>query len=355
MRLDHISRILLYPFSLLYALSVGARNLLYDSGLLKSTKFNIPVINVGNLSVGGAGKTPHVEYLATLLESYLNVSILSRGYKRKSKGFKIVKTQNDAYFAGDEPLQYKRKYPELRVAVSESRALGIPQLLKSYPEINVVLLDDAFQHRSVTADLNVLLTPQNDLFIDDMLLPAGRLREFKSAYKRAHLIIVTKCDNNLEEYGKQEITKKLNLLPHQKIFFSKYVYGKPYFLFNGNQKVQSLKELNIILISAIANTDYLIEHLENEVASINALSYEDHHYFSDRDMQYLKKIYDNSEKDKTIILTTEKDAIRLELQKQFIIRNKLPIFALPVVVDFLFDSKESFDRSIKDFLLNYKV
>ena len=355
MRLDLLSKILLSPLSALYALSVGARNLLYDSGLLKSTRFNIPVINVGNLSVGGAGKTPHVEYLATLLEEYLNVSILSRGYKRKSKGFKIINTHNDAHFAGDEPLQYKRKYPALRIAVSESRALGIPQLLKTHPEINVVLLDDAFQHRSVTADLNVLLTPQNDLFIDDMLLPAGRLREFKSAYKRAHILIVTKCDNDLQDHEQQAISSQLNLLSHQKIFFSKYVYGQPYFVFNGSQRVQSLKGAHVILISAIANTDYLLQHLNKEAASINALTYEDHHYFSDRDMQYLKKVYDHSEKDNTLIITTEKDAIRLELQKQFIIRNKLPIFALPVKVDFLFDGKESFDRSVKDFLLNYKV
>ena len=355
MKLDFVSKILLSPLSLLYGLSVGARNLLYDSGLLKSTKFNIPVINVGNLSVGGAGKTPHVEYLATLLEEYLNVSILSRGYKRKSKGFKIIESQNDAHFAGDEPLQYKRKYPQLKVAVSESRALGIPQLLKAHPEINVVLLDDAYQHRSVTANLNILLTPQNDLFVNDMLLPAGRLREFKSAYERANIIIVTKCDNEILESNKNTIISDINPLPHQKIFFTKYVYGLPYYIFNGKQKVPSLKDLNVILISDIANKEYLLDYLNDKTISVNALSYEDHHYFTDRDMQYLKKVYDNAEKNNTIIVTTEKDAIRLELHRPYIIRNKLPIFALPVRVDFLFDEKEIFNRSIQDFLLNYKV
>lgn len=355
MRLNRLSKLILSPLSLLYGLSVGARNLLYDSGLLKSTRFNLPVINVGNLSVGGAGKTPHVEYLATLLKEYVNVSILSRGYKRKSKGFKIINRKNDAHHSGDEPLQYKRKYPDLKVAVSESRALGIPQLLKAHPEIDVVLLDDAFQHRSVTADLNILLTPQNDLFVNDMLLPAGRLREFKSAYQRAHIIIVTKCHNHLLEDEKKDIVRSLNLLPYQKVFFSRYIYGNPYYVFDGKQRVSQLEGLNVILISAIANTDYLISYIEEKAASINALTYEDHHYFSDRDMQYLKKVYENSPKENTIILTTEKDAIRLELQKQYIIHNKLPIFALPVKVDLLFNEKESFDQSIKDFLLNFKV
>lgn len=353
--MNKVGRFLLYPFSLLYGLVISTRNTLYDTGLLKETSFNLPVISVGNLSVGGAGKTPHVEYLLELLQPYIHVSVLSRGYKRKTKGFKIVQRNDTALISGDEPLQFKRKFPNVPVAVSESRALGIPQLIKNHPEIQAILLDDAFQHRSVKPSLNILVTPLENLYTEDMLLPAGRLREPAPAAGRADIIVVSKCTDSLSIEDSSEIIKKLNPLSHQSVYFTQYIYGTPYYIFNGKNKIQLHSELNIILISAIANTNYLKQYIQQNSNSINSMEYEDHHNFSDRDMNYLLKVFNESSKNNTAIITTEKDAIRLQEHKEFIIEHNLPIFALPARVEFLFDQKISFDQQIKDFLKNFKV
>lgn len=353
--MNKIGRFLLYPFSLLYGIIIATRNTLYDTGLLKETSFNLPVISVGNLSVGGAGKTPHVEYLLQLLQPYIKVSVLSRGYKRKTKGFRMVQRNDTALISGDEPLQFKRKNPAVPVAVSESRALGIPQLIKYNPEIQTVLLDDAFQHRSVKPSLNILVTPLNNLYIEDWLLPAGRLREPANAATRADIIIVSKCNPSFSLEGSSEIIRKLNPLKHQSIYFTQYKYGTPYYIFNGKKTIPLHSELNVILISAIANTSYLKQYIEQNSKSINSMEYEDHHIFSDRDMNYLLKVFKESSENKTAIITTEKDAIRLQEHKEFIIEHNLPIFALPARVEFLFDQKISFDHQIQDFLTNFKV
>jgi tetraacyldisaccharide 4'-kinase len=350
-----IGQIILYPLSLLYGIAISIRNILYDTELLKETHFNIPIINVGNLSVGGAGKTPHVELLIKMLQPYINVAVLSRGYKRKTKGFRMVNRNDSAKVSGDEPVQFKRKHPQISVAVSESRALGIPQILKHSPDVQTILLDDAFQHRSVKASLNVLLTPQYELYTEDLLLPAGRLREHSGAAQRADVIIVTKCDSDLDLKQREDIKQRLKPLPHQEVFFTKYVYGNPYYIFNSTHKATLYPEIEIILISAIANTSYLLKYLNEKSKFVNSMEYEDHHIFSDRDINYLLKVYTEAPKNKTIILTTEKDAIRLQEHKQFIIDHKLPIFALPLRVEFLFDQNNTFDQYIKDFLANYKV
>lgn len=355
MKTSWFTKILLSPFALLFSSIISLRNLFYEAGLLKAVSFNIPVINVGNLSVGGTGKTPHIEYLIRLLSPYVRIATLSRGYKRKSKGFRLVRSHEDASVTGDEPLQYKWKFPHIPVAVSESRNIGIPLLIKYNPGLQAILLDDAFQHRSVIPGLNILLTEYNNLFVDDWLLPSGRLREPRSSYVRADIIVVTKCPQALEAPERLAIEKKIKPYPFQKLLFSKYDYGRPYFLFDKSITIDLHENLNVHLIAAIANVEYLLEYLEERCSVENIIKYEDHHYFSDFEMEQFQKIYTHNASDQLIFLTTEKDATRLLMHKAFIQKHRLPFFVLPVEVSFLDDDREVFDTSIKDFLLNFKV
>ena len=272
-------KLLLSPFSLLYSIGIGLRDLLYSIKFFKSISYNFPIISIGNLSVGGTGKTPHVEYLIKELQPYIRVGVLSRGYSRKTKGFFYVDPQSDASTVGDEPLQIKRKFPDSIVAVVENRALGIPQLLKSRPDLKVILLDDGFQHRPIKPGLNILLTDYNSMFTRDYLLPVGRLREFRSSYKRANFIIVTKTPKLLDEAKKQELINEIKPTPNQKIFFSYFSYLHPYNIWNPQNSIVLNKSLKIILISAIANTDYLLSYLENKVSFVRSFEFEDHHFF----------------------------------------------------------------------------
>jgi len=350
-----IGRILLAPLSFLYSIGVVLRNIFYDTNLLKSTEFNLPVISVGNLSVGGAGKTPHVEYLIRLLREYVEVSVLSRGYKRKSKGFQSVNVNDPVTKTGDEPLQFKRKYPDITVAVCESRNIGIPMMIQKNNNIQVVLLDDAFQHRSVEPGLNILLTTFDKPYTQDYLLPAGRLREFRSASERADLIIVSKCPSNMESQARQEFMEAIAPKSYQKLFFSYYGYGDPYFMYNPAIKKSLDKSMKVVLLSAIANVDYLLDYLDQEADIVQLLKYEDHHYFTEREVELVHKIMKEINDPDAIILTTEKDAMRLDLYRSKIIEYQLPIFALPIQVKFHEEDGEAFDVLVKDFLLNFRA
>ena len=355
MKQNLFSRILLSPFALLYRGLISLRNIFYEAGLLKSTSFNIPVINIGNLSLGGTGKTPHIEYLIRVLQPYLNVATLSRGYKRKSKGFQWVNVNDTARAKGDEPLQFKSKFPSIPVAVSESRNIGIPMILAQYPQTQAILLDDAFQHRAVIPGLNILLTEYSNLFVDDYILPMGRLREPRSSYERAQVIIVSKCPNEIDPQERLNIEKRINPLEHQSLFFSKYRYLTPYYIFDRRITLPLQNIENIILISAIASVDYLLEHITEYASIQNIIKYEDHHFFTEFEMEQIKKIYDNLEEKNTVFLTTEKDAMRLVLHREFLLRNNIPIFVLPVEVEFLDDDKAAFDDYIQQYLLSFKV
>jgi tetraacyldisaccharide 4'-kinase len=350
-----IFKILLAPISLLFGLGVSLRDFFYRTGLLKGVEFNLPVISVGNLSVGGAGKTPHIEYLIRLLNDYINVSTLSRGYKRKTKGYLRVQTNMTAEQAGDEPLQFKRKFPEITVAVSESRTFAIPQIVMDKPDVQVVLLDDAFQHRSVKPGLNILLTEYSRPFTRDYLLPSGRLREWRSAYSRADVVVVSKCPHQMGEEEKQAFLEEIKPLPHQKMFFSYYDYYRPYYIFNSQYVANLTEDVDVLLVCAIARTDYLEDYLLEKVNSVTTIEYEDHHFFNKYDVAHIKKRFDALESKKKVILTTEKDMMRLELHKAFLVENQLPIFALPVQVRFHFEEGPEFDQLVKDFLVNFKV
>jgi len=350
-----IGKIVLSPFTLLYGLGITIRNVLYDTELVKSTSFSLPVISVGNLSVGGAGKTPHIEYLIRLLSPYIYLGILSRGYKRNTKGFRWVNPREDVLANGDEPLMYARKYRDIVVAVGESRSLAIPQMVGKYPQMQTILLDDAFQHRSINPGLNILLTTYEEPFTKDYLLPSGRLREPRSSYKRADLIIVSKCPPSISESEKERLIKEINPQYHQKVFFSYYKYQHPYSFFNTKQKISLDEALDVILISAIANTSYLLDYLYSKVGSVHHMDYEDHHIFTKRDIEYISTVYNNRETPRKIVLTTEKDAMRLDLHRKALTEKKIPIFVLPAEVDFHFGEQPTFDLLIKNYLLNFKI
>ncbi|MFZ1748730.1 MAG: tetraacyldisaccharide 4'-kinase [Saprospiraceae bacterium] len=350
-----IIRLLLSPFSLLYGLIISFVNFSYDIGLLKSSKFSIPVIGVGNLSIGGAGKTPHIEYLIELLKDYLDLATLSRGYKRETKGFRYVTHQDTALTVGDEPLQYRRKYPDIVVSVSESRAYAVPQILQQYPNMQTILLDDAFQHRAIQPGLNILLTAYDSLFTQDYLLPSGRLREWRSGYSRADIIIVTKCPVILDETERQKIIAEINPKPYQRVYFSYYEYGYPYYFYDPKQRISLDGDLDVILLSAIASTDYLLQYLENIVHTVHEIEFEDHHIFDRHDIEKMINVYKHLDKERKIILTTEKDAMRLELHKETMQSHKLPVFILPLRVKFHFEDGPVFDEDIKKYLLDFMV
>lgn len=352
---NNLLKVLLAPFSLLYGAGVSLRNFFYRQGLLKGISFNLPVIAVGNLSMGGAGKTPHIEYLIRLLRPYLNLVTLSRGYKRKTKGFLKIHANMTADQAGDEPLQFKRKFPDVLVTVCESRTFAIPQILSENPDRQVILLDDAFQHRAIEPGLNILLTEYSYPFTRDYLLPSGRLREWRGAYRRADIIVVSKCPFQLSEEQRNAMVTEISPLRGQRIYFSYYDYGRPYYLFNRRYVADLQPDWEVLLICAIARMDYLVDYLEEKVHKVRILEYEDHHRFSKYDVGHLKASFDRMEAEKKIIITTEKDAMRLESHKQFLVKNKIPIFALPVQVKFHDDDGDRFDQDVKEYLLNFKA
>lgn len=348
-------KILLAPFSLLYGFGVGLRNFFYRSGILKGVEFSVPIISVGNLSIGGAGKTPHIEYLIRLLKDYIYVATISRGYSRKTKGFLLVNPKHSADQVGDEPLQFKRKFPDILVSVAESRTFAIPKILGVQGQTQTILLDDAFQHRSIEPGLNILLTEFQHPFTRDYLLPSGRLREWRSAYRRADFIVISKCPPVLTDEDREAMIAEIKPLKRQQIYFSYYDYKNPYFILNRGQQLLLQEDLEVLLISAIARTDYLLSYLDRKVASVQTLEYEDHHYFTNFDLSHLKQTFHKMEAKKKVILTTEKDAMRLELHQSFIMENQLPIFALPVEVRFHGKDDERFDQDVKDYLLNFRM
>lgn len=346
-------RILMAPFALLYGCGIFLRNLFYQIGILKEVRFNLPIISVGNLTVGGTGKTPHVEYLLQWLSEYLNIAVLSRGYKRKTKGFLEVTLKSNADISGDEPLQYKRKYPEAGIYVSESRVLGVPKIMSLRPDVQLILLDDAFQHRAIKPDINILLTEYRRLFTSDFLLPMGRLREWRNAYKRADIIIVTKCPMHLPAEDRQKIIHRIGPEKKQKLFFTTYQYHSLYHLLYPHIKINLQPDMHALIICAIANTEFLIEYLEGQVESVHIMEYEDHHDFSSYEIAQLKAQYDATEEKNKIIITTEKDAVRLEKHLDYLRKEQLPVFVLPAFVSFL-EGEEDFQSHIKQLLLDFK-
>lgn len=352
---DIVIKVLLLPIALLYGLAVGLRNLLYRIGVLRSVKFDLPVISVGNLTVGGTGKSPHIEYLLRWMTQYLNVAVLSRGYGRKTEGYRPVTTIDTAKEVGDEPLQFKRKFPDTAISVSESRALGVPELVKRNPETQCVLLDDAFQHLAVTPGLNIMLTEFNRPFTRDWLLPSGRLREWRIGYRRADIIIVTKCPAGLTAAQRQKMLHEIDPYPRQRVYFSRYQYGAPYNMLRPELKRSLDLNTDVLLVSAIANTDYLLKHLGGEARSVQTMEYEDHHYFAEDELNDMVRRFERMPGKDKVIVTTEKDATRLELHAEFFWKNNLPVYVLPIEVAFCDQDEVAFQEDVKSVLLDFKV
>ncbi len=302
-------RLLLFPFAIIYDLVTTIRNFFFDVGIFKQTSFKIPVIVVGNLSVGGTGKTPQIEYLIRLLKDQFKTAVLSRGYKRKTEGYVLLNNSHSANDVGDEPLQYFKKFKNINVAVDANRVAGIKNLIdQKSPE--VVLLDDAFQHRKVKGSFYILLTKYDDLFSDDFLLPTGNLRECRSGAKRANVILVTKCPDDLSENTKKSIRKKFKKYSKE-VFFTAITYDEKT---SGTQNilVDDLSNYEVLLITGIANPNPLLTFLTDKNVNYKHLKFADHHQFSEKEITEIKEEYVSIKSDKKLILTTEKDYVRLE-------------------------------------------
>ena len=339
------------PFSFIYSGIIWIRNWLFDKNYLKSSSFNFPIICVGNLAVGGTGKTPLVEYLIALLKDEYKIATLSRGYKRKTKGFGIADINTTALEIGDEPMQFHEKFPDITVSVGEERLVAIPQLLQEKPGTEVIILDDAFQHRQVKAGLNILLTEHKNLYTRDFLMPAGDLRDIKGSSKRADIILVTKCKQGLNEADRLNLVRELRPVVGQSVFFTEMIYSKPYHLFTKHTfTIQPATE--VLLICGIANPKPLKEYLTKLVHTYDMLRYPDHHIFHSDDLADIGKQFAKLTSSNRIILTTEKDAVRL--QKFETELKDFPIYILPVQHSFLFDQAEEFNKIVKDFILQFK-
>lgn len=345
----------LYPASWIYGAGVWLRNKLFDWGVYKERSFPIPVICIGNITVGGTGKTPHTEYLIRLLQKHFQVAVLSRGYKRKSKGFVLAKEDTPVHIIGDEPFQMKQKYPKIHMAVDADRCHGIEELCKESVATGteIILLDDAFQHRHVKAGLNILLVDYNRLICEDRLLPAGRLRESESAKYRAQIVIVTKCPQEMNPMDFRVLNKQMELYAFQQLYFTTLNYGKLHPLFNGG-KDYPLNNINgnvhILLLTGIASPKRLEKDLSQYNKHIHPVTFADHHAFSSKDMRKIKQAFEKLPEGKRMIITTEKDAVRLQGNPHLDESIKPYIYVLPIEVTFLQNQEETFNQNIIDYV-----
>ena len=332
-------RFLLVPFSIIYGGIVMMRNFFYDKGIFKSNQFSVPIIAVGNLSVGGTGKSPQIEYLVRLLESDFKIAILSRGYKRQSEGFVLATKHSTVEELGDEPFQFYTNFSNLILAVDANRTNGITQLLALHPEVDAILLDDAYQHRKVKASFYTLLTSYGNLYSDDYFLPVGTLRESRSGAKRAGAIVVTKCPENLSEEAQQTIIASLKPKAQQPVFFTSIRYADTINSETEKISIKNLKNYQLLVVTGIANPKPLLDYMKNLQLNFQHLNYPDHYNFKEKDLFYIKKTFDEIPVSQKLIITTQKDFVRLN--------GKLnSLFYLGIETAFLKD-KLIFDTLVK--------
>lgn len=346
-------RLFLAPFAMLYGLIVRVRNKLFDWGLLPSRSFPLPVISVGNLCVGGTGKTPHIEYLIRLLRNDYRTASLSRGYGRKTKGFILAKETATAETIGDEPLQYATKFTDIAVAVDEDRRHGITQLQKQI-QAEVVLLDDAFQHRYVHPGLSILLTDFHNLYTDDYLLPTGSLREPRSGARRADIIIITKTPKVFSPITRRRLLFEIQPKPHQNLFFTFIKYGTMLPFKGALSTTLQPSYSTILLISGIANPYPLQDHLKQSCSELITLKYTDHHQYDVKDLEHITETFNNIFTKNKIIVTTEKDAMRLRKADLAPLIKNLPVFYIPIEIEFHNQDKQKFDKLVKSYISKEK-
>jgi len=351
-------KIALTPFALIYGIITYVRNRLYDLNILKHTRFDIHTIGVGNLAVGGAGKTPLVEYLIKLLlKEESNIATLSRGYKRKTSGFLLAKNDSTSSDIGDEPLIYKTKYP-VQVAVDSNRVNGIKKLLAQNDFApKIVLLDDVFQHRAIKCGLNICVSDYSNLYFNDVMLPAGTLREFKSGVIRADVIIVTKTAEKITPVDIRNILKDINPKAHQNVFFSYLKYGELYSITNKNQIIDTLNDLfrfRIISFAGIANATPFVNYLKEYSADVRHLPFSDHYDYVLKDLEDIERYYHSLEGGNKILVTTEKDMMRLKNPATWDIAKRMNIFVLPIEVTFK-EKEQEFNNLILKYVRANKI
>ena len=338
-------RYLLFPFSFIYGSITAMRNLLFDYGIFKSQSYTIPIICIGNLSVGGTGKTPHTQYIINLLKQDYKVAILSRGYGRKNSNLQFVEITSNAFEVGDEPLQLKQNNPECLVVVEKNRNKGVKQILNDFPETEVILLDDGYQHRWIKAGFNILITPFSSPYYKDYLMPVGKLRESKKGVSRANAVIFSKTPENTNPTLKKGMLERLHLFAHQEAYFSGIEYHR-FKCINNNTELEENNPYSITLVSGIANTNPLIKYLEEKGHSINHLKYSDHHNYSSNDIETILAEYNADKSTKKLILTTEKDATKL---KQFLPHFKdVNFYYIPIEIKI--DQSKKFKNQILDYV-----
>ncbi|MBW4888849.1 tetraacyldisaccharide 4'-kinase [Mucilaginibacter sp. HMF5004] len=342
-------RLLLLPFSWLYGLAIMIRNWCYDKGIFPSRSFDMPIISVGNLDVGGAGKSPMTEYLINLFKNGRKLATLSRGYGRITKGYLEAETDSTDVEVGDEPAQFKQKFPDITVAVCEKRVDGIKRLRHEH---NLIILDDAFQHRALEPGLSILLFDFSRVYQPRFLLPAGNLREPFSGYKRADIIVVTKCPPALNEQHQQQIQKRIAPLKYQQLFFTKIAYAALQDIAGNTVGHEITKDAEVFLLTGIANPVPLLKHLQNGAKAVIHHNYPDHHRFTLKNIAKLADEFDACTAQKKLIITTEKDAQRLREQVLLPTVEKLNILVLPIAVKFL-DRQQQFDEIVKDYVRKY--
>ena len=344
---DRLLTYCLTPLSWLYGAGAWVRNMLFDKGLLRQEEFVVPVVCVGNLSVGGTGKTPHVEYLLSNLASAVNMAVLSRGYGRRTKGFVLANSHSTPQLIGDEPMQIYSKFgSRIKLAVCESRAEGIRQLLKLYPDLQLIVLDDGFQHRYVKPAASVLLMDYARPVYDDKLLPLGRLREGVTGIYRAEFIVVSKCPPDMSQLDKRLIANELQLMPYQKLYFSRIEYGQLTPVFPDDAPYRaSLSTFTsrdaVLVVSGIANPRPLLRHLKSYQCRRRIARFPDHHDFSRNDIRHIENSFENLKGEHRLIVTTEKDAVRLASNPYYPNSLKPFTFYLPVsarIIDGLEDN-----------------
>lgn len=328
-------RILLFPITFLYGTAIVIRNFLYKAGILTRTKFDFPIICVGNIAAGGTGKTPHIEWLIQHLQHEFQLAVLSRGYKRKTVGYLLADTFTTPEMIGDEPFQIKQKHPNIHLAVSENRVLGVPALLGDTPDTQVILMDDGFQHLPIQPGYSIILTDYRKLFVDDWLLPSGTLREFRSAYKRAQCIVVSKCPNTLTEAEKQIIRTRIQPLPDQLVLFSSLTYSELRPLYENQTSISASTE--VLAFSGIAHNTLFIEELNRQFKTVSAFPFSDHKDYAEKELKEIAARFNALTASNKILVTTEKDAVKLSSPHAKEILGNLPVYVLPVAV--LFDTK----------------
>jgi tetraacyldisaccharide 4'-kinase len=352
--------ILLYPLSLIYGIVTEIRNFLYNSGIFKSVEFRIPIICVGNITVGGTGKTPHTEYLIALLKDKFRVATLSRGYKRKSKGFRIAGKGISVIELGDEPMQMYLNNPDITITVDRDRINGVSKILSEKPETEVIILDDGFQHRRLKPGYSILLTDYNRLMIRDNLLPYGELRETIHNMDRADIILITKTPPNLSPIQRRIIVKEINKAAYQNLFFTTFSYKKPVKVFPSNNPTENpfteseKNKSGILLVTGIVNPAPLKEYLEQYSAEIIHLPFPDHHKFSERDILKISDAFASLLSVRKSIITTEKDAVRLREFTNIADNIKSSFYYIPIGIEFLNDDKEEFDNLIIEYVRKNK-